>query len=107
MIASVCVAAFPLAKSGVLKGRKAITCRLRKGYKRKELEETGAEAIDRNYTAETLKAVIDSSGRLLTIEYRLSYDYGQEIDGETVKTITQYSNATLERSNDDSIVLPE
>ena len=75
---------------------------------RRELrEETGAEAIDRNYTAETLKAVIDSSGRLLTIEYRLSYDYGQEIDGETVKTITQYSNATLERSNDDSIVLPE
>lgn len=75
--------------------------------KQKELEETGAEAIDRNYTAETLKAVIDSSGRLLTIEYRLSYDYGQEIDGETVRTITQYSNATLERSNDDSIVLPE
>ena len=36
------MAAFPLAKSGVLKGRKAITCRLRKGYKRKELEETGA-----------------------------------------------------------------
>lgn len=42
MITSVCVAAFPLAKSGVLKGRKATTCHLRGGYKGKELEESGA-----------------------------------------------------------------
>ncbi|WP_417297308.1 DJ-1/PfpI family protein [Eisenbergiella porci] len=42
MIASVCVAAFPLAKSGVLKGRKATTCHLCGGYKRKEPEESGA-----------------------------------------------------------------
>ena len=42
MIASVCVAAFPLAKSGVMKGRKATTCHLRGGCKWKELEESGA-----------------------------------------------------------------
>lgn len=40
-IASVCVAAFPLAKSGVLQGRKATTYHLRGGYKRKELENMG------------------------------------------------------------------
>lgn len=42
MIASVCVAAFPLAKSGVLKGREATTYHLRGGCKRKEPEESGA-----------------------------------------------------------------
>lgn len=36
-IASVCVAAFPLAKSGILKGRTATTYHLRGGYKRSEL----------------------------------------------------------------------
>lgn len=40
-IASVCVAAFPLAKSGVLKQRKATTYHLRGGYKRDELEAFG------------------------------------------------------------------
>lgn len=40
-IASVCVAAFPLAKSGILKGKKATTYHLRGGYKRDELEEFG------------------------------------------------------------------
>ena len=42
MIASVCVAVFPMSKSGVLKGRKATTCHLRGSCKRKELEESGA-----------------------------------------------------------------
>lgn len=41
-IASVCVAAFPLAKSGVLNRRKATTYHLRGGYKREELEKMGA-----------------------------------------------------------------
>lgn len=40
-IASVCVAAFPLAKSGILEGRKATTYHLRGGYKRKELADFG------------------------------------------------------------------
>ena len=40
-IASVCVAAFPLAKSGILKNRKATTYHLRGGYKREELKDFG------------------------------------------------------------------
>lgn len=40
-IASVCVAAFPLAKSGILKGKRATTYHLRGGYKREELKEFG------------------------------------------------------------------
>ena len=40
-IASVCVAAFPLAKSGILKNRKATTYHLRGGYRREELKNFG------------------------------------------------------------------
>ena len=40
-IASVCVAAFPVAKSGVLEGKKATTYHLRGGHKRKQLEKLG------------------------------------------------------------------
>lgn len=42
-IASVCVAAFPLAKSGILKGKQATTYHLRGGYKRAELANFGVE----------------------------------------------------------------
>lgn len=45
-IATVCVAAFPLAKSGILKGRKATTYHLRQGYKQKELAEFGVNVIN-------------------------------------------------------------
>ena len=45
-IASVCVAAFPLAKSGVLNERKATTYHLRGGYKRAELKEFGVTLGD-------------------------------------------------------------
>lgn len=40
-IASVCTAAFALAKSGILKDRKATTYHLRGGYRREELKNFG------------------------------------------------------------------
>lgn len=45
-IATVCVAAFPLAKSGVLQGRCATTYHLREGYKQKELSAMGVNVIN-------------------------------------------------------------
>lgn len=45
-IATVCVAAFPLAKSGVLRGRQATTYHLKQGYKQRELAEFGVHVIN-------------------------------------------------------------
>lgn len=45
-IASVCVAAFPLAKSGILKDKKATTYHLRGGYRRDELKRFGVTLGD-------------------------------------------------------------
>lgn len=45
-IATVCVAAFALAKSGVLKGRKATTYHLQGGYCQRELEAFGVNVVN-------------------------------------------------------------
>ncbi|HEY8908874.1 MAG TPA: DJ-1/PfpI family protein [Desulfosporosinus sp.] len=45
-IASVCVAALPLGKSGVLKGRKGTTYNKRDGIKQKQLKDFGVEVIN-------------------------------------------------------------
>ena len=48
IIASVCVGALPLGKSGILKGRKATTYHLLNGMRRKQLAEFGADVLDRH-----------------------------------------------------------
>ncbi len=45
LIASICVGALPLGKSGVLEGRKATTYHLRQGYRMKQLEAFGVTVI--------------------------------------------------------------
>jgi Putative intracellular protease/amidase len=45
-IASICVGALPLGKSGVLKNRKATTYHLKNAYRQKQLREFGANVIN-------------------------------------------------------------
>jgi 4-methyl-5(b-hydroxyethyl)-thiazole monophosphate biosynthesis len=45
-IAAICVAALPVAKSGVLRGRRATTYHLMKGKRRAQLAELGAVVVD-------------------------------------------------------------
>jgi 4-methyl-5(b-hydroxyethyl)-thiazole monophosphate biosynthesis len=76
IIASICVAALPVAKSGVLKGRNATTYHLQGGYRQKQLVELGANlgegsiVIDRNvitsYCPETAPGVAFKLLELLT-----------------------------------------
>ena len=46
LIASVCVGALPIGKSGVLKGRRATTYHLMDGHRQKQLAEFGVDVID-------------------------------------------------------------
>jgi 4-methyl-5(b-hydroxyethyl)-thiazole monophosphate biosynthesis len=46
IIATICVAALPLGKSGVLKGRKATTYHLNNAYRQKQLKEFDVEVIN-------------------------------------------------------------
>jgi 4-methyl-5(b-hydroxyethyl)-thiazole monophosphate biosynthesis len=76
IIATICVAALPLGKSGVLKNRKATTYHLRDGYRQKQLAEFSVDVvnepivIDRNiitsYCPETSPKVAFKLLELLT-----------------------------------------
>lgn len=46
IIASVCVAAFSLAKSGILENRKATTYHLKGGFKQRELSQMGVHVVN-------------------------------------------------------------
>lgn len=46
IIASICVGALPLGKSGILKGRKATTYHLKDAYRQKQLAEFGVNVIN-------------------------------------------------------------
>lgn len=46
LIASICVGALPIGKSGVLKGRRATTYHLRLGYRMKQLEAFGVNVVN-------------------------------------------------------------
>ena len=60
IIASVCVAALPLGKSGILKGRKATTYDLLDGARRKQLAEFGAVIQDQSIVID--ENIITSTG---------------------------------------------
>ena len=66
MIASVCVAALPIAKSGVLKDRKATTYDLLDGLRRKQIADFGAIVVDEKIVID--KNIITSTGPATAIE---------------------------------------
>ena len=60
VIASICVSALPVGKSGVLKGRKATTYDILGGVRRKQLADFGAEVHDESIVID--KNIITSTG---------------------------------------------
>jgi len=83
-IASICVAALPVAKSGVLKNRKATTWDLNDGARRQQLAEFGAEVQDRSLVVD--HNIITSTGpataldvAFMLLEMLTDYENVQEI----------------------------
>jgi 4-methyl-5(b-hydroxyethyl)-thiazole monophosphate biosynthesis len=70
-IASVCVGALPLAKSGVLKGRRATTYQKMGGKRFKQLEELGARAVTEPVVIEG--NVITSAGPFTAMEVAFEF----------------------------------
>ncbi|SHE58830.1 DJ-1/PfpI family protein [Dysgonomonas macrotermitis] len=59
-IAAICVAAMPIAKSGILKDRKATTWDLNNGVRRKQLSDFGANVQDKDLVID--RNIITSTG---------------------------------------------
>ena len=69
-VASICVGALPLAKSGILNGKRATTYHLRDGKRRQQLAELGADVVDAAIVADDNK--ITSTSPATAIEVALT-----------------------------------
>lgn len=65
-IASICVAALPIGKAGVLKNREATTWDLNEGYRRKELASFGAIVQDKQVVVD--QNIITSTGPATSLD---------------------------------------
>ena len=87
IIASICVAALPIGKSGVLKGRKATTYNLLDGVRRKQLADFGAEVQDESIVID--KNIITSTGPSTAIDVAFIL-LEMLTDKENVKVVKKY-----------------
>jgi 4-methyl-5(b-hydroxyethyl)-thiazole monophosphate biosynthesis len=87
IIASICVAALPIAKSGVLKGRKATTYDLLDGVRRKQLADLAAEVQDESIVID--KNIITSTGPSTAIDVAFIL-LEMLTDKENVKVVKKY-----------------
>jgi 4-methyl-5(b-hydroxyethyl)-thiazole monophosphate biosynthesis len=87
IIASICVAALPIAKSGVLKGRKATTYDLLDGVRRKQLADLAAEVQDESIVID--KNIISSTGPSTAIDVAFIL-LEMLTDKENVKVVKKY-----------------
>jgi 4-methyl-5(b-hydroxyethyl)-thiazole monophosphate biosynthesis len=65
-IASICVGALPIGKSGILKNRKATTWDLNEGYRRKQLADFGADVQDQQLVVD--QNIITSTGPATSLD---------------------------------------
>ncbi len=87
IIASICVAAMPVAKSGVLKGRNATTYDLLDGIRRKQLQEFGAIVKDKHVVID--QNIITSTGPATALEVAFTL-LEMLTDRENVEIVKKY-----------------
>lgn len=71
IIASTCVDALPLGKSGILRGRKATTYHLLDGLRRRQLAEFGAEVLDQHIVIDGNVITSSSPATALEVAFKL------------------------------------
>ena len=70
-VASICVGALPLAKSGILKGKRATTYHLMDGKRRKQLADLGAKVVDAAIVADGNKITSTSPATAIDVALTL------------------------------------
>ena len=91
IIASICVSALPVGKSGVLKGRKATTYDLLDGVRRKQLADFGAKVQDESIVID--KNIITSTGPSTGLDVAFSL-LEMLTDKENVDVVKKYMRFT-------------
>lgn len=91
IIASVCVGAMPVGKSGVLKGRKATTYDLLEGLRRNQLTEFGVDVQDKHLVID--RNIITSTGPSTGLDVAFSL-LEMLTDKENVDLVKKYMRFT-------------
>jgi len=91
IIASVCVGAMPIGKSGVLEGRNATTYDLLDGFRRNQLSEFGARVQDKSIVID--KNIITSTGPSTGLDVAFSL-LEMLTDKENVDLVKKYMRFT-------------
>lgn len=92
IIAAVCVAAMPIGKSGVLKGRKATTYDLSDGLRRKQLADFGVNVQDKHVVVDN--NIITSTGPAtgLEVSFKLLEMLTSTKNVDEIKTQMRFTN---------------
>lgn len=85
-IASICVAALALGKSGILEGREATTYHLNKGVRRKQLAEFGAVVQDQHVVQDGNRITCSCPAAALDVAFLLLSELTSPANAQKVRT---------------------
>ncbi len=96
-MASICVGALPIGKSGVLRGQRATTYPLRDGLRRKQLAEFGVQVIDASIVREGNITTSTSPATAMDVAFGLLADLTGQENADCVRHKMGFVNNEGER----------
>ena len=90
-VASICVGALPLAKSGILNGKRATTYHLMDGKRRKQLAELGANVVDAAIVTDDNKITSTSPATAIEVALNLVERLTSRQNAERIRHLMGFS----------------
>ena len=95
-VASICVGALPLAKSGILQGKRATTYHLMDGRRRKQLADLGANVIDESIVTDDNKITSTSPATAIDVALTLVEKLTSRKNSERIRQLMGFAPLTAE-----------
>jgi 4-methyl-5(b-hydroxyethyl)-thiazole monophosphate biosynthesis len=92
-IGAICVGALPLAKTGLLSGRRATTYHLGEGRRRRQLSEFGALVVDEHVVQDGQFITSSSPATAVEVALRLLAAITNEANAQHIRYLMGFSNA--------------
>jgi 4-methyl-5(b-hydroxyethyl)-thiazole monophosphate biosynthesis len=93
-VASICVGALPLAKSGILHGKRATTYHLMDGKRRRQLADLGAEVVDASIVADDNKITSTSPATAIEVALTLLEKLTSRRNSERIRQLMGFAPLT-------------
>lgn len=93
-VASICVGALPLAKSGILQGKRATTYHLMDGRRRRQLADLGANVIDESIVTDDNKITSTSPATAIDVALTLVEKLTSRKNSERIRQLMGFAPLT-------------